>query len=303
MNKSVAARLFAVTVTIWATIMSPGATMGSEVAPSLDAAMAAYERGDDVVAFTMFSALAERDDIKAIEMLADMYYYGEGTPKDSLAGYRWSQRGAELGSAEAEYDIGVSLANGDVGPVDEVTGLEWIRRAAGHGSAKAQTTLARYQRAGHLMPRDLPAALANLRLAAAQGYDAAMYELGFELHFGFTPGARNAREGTGWFARAAENRYAPAMMGLASLSFLGIDTPRDPVLGAMWTELAAREGCLAAVANRPMLQEELTPGQMADVIGMADAWDLAHPPRPLHDHQRPLLASGACMPFGTRIEG
>lgn len=293
------------TFTALATALALGAPVPAlaETSPSFAAAMAAYERGDDAVAFAAFKTLAEADHVQAIEMLADMYYYGEGTPKDNAAGYKWSQRGAELGSAEAEYDIGASLANGEVGPVDGAAALVWIRRAAEHGSAKAQTTLARYQFRGYLMPRDDAGAIRNLRLAVAQGYHPAMYDLGMILTFGPTSRASDVPEGAHWLSMASEQRYAPALVALGTLSFLGLSTPRDMVLGMMWTELAAREGCLAATARVASLRDQLSAAQFADAIGMADAWDAAHPPRPLHDHQKAHLASGICTPDGATTEG
>ncbi len=271
--------------------------------PTLERALDAYNKGDDDTAFAMFTALAEQDNVKAIEMLADMYYYGEGTAKDNLAGFRWSERGAALGSSEAEYDIALSYLNGEIGPADNAKALEWLHRSAGHGGEKAQQTLAGFQLIGELIPRDEAAAVITLRRLAGKGREYAQLNLGLWLVFNPLNKDRNIREGLHWTALAAEQRFRPALQLMGVATQLGLDGPPDALLAAMWYKLSAQQGCLAGVAAYNSVSAAFSPGQREDVLAMVKAWDTAHPARPLHDHNQFGAAAGPCAPNGAQVDG
>jgi len=58
-------------------------------------------------------------------------------PKDDVKAVRFHRLAAELGFAEAQYDLGVRCILGLGTPKDEKAGLEWYRKAAAQGWPEA----------------------------------------------------------------------------------------------------------------------------------------------------------------------
>lgn len=76
---------------------------------------------------------------------------------------------AELGDAEAQFNIGVLLDEGAGRARDLAAAVDWYRRAAEQGFVDAQTNLAMMYLRGDGVARDLQAATDWLRRAARQG--------------------------------------------------------------------------------------------------------------------------------------
>jgi uncharacterized protein len=71
------------------------------------------------------------------------YAIGEGGfPLDLRLGRLWYSRAAESGHADAQYNYGLMVINGEGGPADLNEGLAWIRRAAEQGDESARDVLA-----------------------------------------------------------------------------------------------------------------------------------------------------------------
>lgn len=69
---------------------------GTATATPEDEAAAAYRRGDYLVAFRIWHALAEKGDGEAQMAIAFMYHDGEGVPKDLRLAYMWFYLAASL---------------------------------------------------------------------------------------------------------------------------------------------------------------------------------------------------------------
>jgi TPR repeat protein len=76
---------------------------------------------------------------------------------------------AELGDAEAQYNLGVMYDEGAGIDQDYVTAASWYRKAASQGFVDAQTNLGMMYYEGLGIPRDLAAAAEWFRRAASQG--------------------------------------------------------------------------------------------------------------------------------------
>jgi len=84
-------------------------------------------------------------------------------------------KAGELGSLEAQRDLGAYFATGDwTGPKDPVLAIQWYRRAAERGQSDAQYNLGFMYVLGEGIQSDSEEGLRWLRLAAAQGEGAAM---------------------------------------------------------------------------------------------------------------------------------
>jgi len=76
-------------------------------------------------------------DAASAEKIANLYATGNNPriPKDLVKARAWYERGAELGSAEAQYQFGIWENEGKGGPVDKPDAIRWLRYLAGRSDA------------------------------------------------------------------------------------------------------------------------------------------------------------------------
>ena len=81
---------------------------------------------------------AELGSLQAQRDLGCYYAIGEaGFPLDPRLGRLWYSRAAERGHADAQYNYGLMIILGEGGPPDSISGLDWIRRAASQNDEAA----------------------------------------------------------------------------------------------------------------------------------------------------------------------
>jgi hypothetical protein len=106
---------------------------------------------------------AEKDHPDATYRLCNSYE--EGAERDALL-----LKAGELGSIEAQRDLGALYATGDwTGPKDPALGAEWYRKAAERGHPDAQYNLGFMHLLGEGVPSDPEEGLRWLHLSADQG--------------------------------------------------------------------------------------------------------------------------------------
>jgi len=87
---------------------------------------------------TLLVRAAELGSLRAQRDLGCYYAIGEfGFPLDLRLGRLWYSCAAERGHADAQYNYGLMVINGEGGPADESSGLEWVRRAAAQNDEAA----------------------------------------------------------------------------------------------------------------------------------------------------------------------
>ena len=80
----------------------------------------------------------ELGSLQAQRDLGCYYAIGEaGFPLDPSLGRLWYSRAAERGHADAQFNYGVMLIFGEGGPAEPDNGLKWVRRAAAQGDRAA----------------------------------------------------------------------------------------------------------------------------------------------------------------------
>jgi TPR repeat protein len=105
----------------------------------------------------------------------DEIYWGPPTTADAVA---LLVRAGELGSVEAQYDLGALYATGDwAGPTDAAAARDWYRRAAEQGQAGAQANLGGMFLDGKGGAVDVAEGLRWLEAAAAQDHAGALQRL------------------------------------------------------------------------------------------------------------------------------
>jgi TPR repeat protein len=127
------------------------------------------------------------------------WFLGTRTPRESAECERLMLRAGQLGSANAQRELGVMYATGEwAGPKDLVEAARWYRLAAEQGHAKSQ------------------------------------YDLGFMLLLG-EGGHKSVEEGLIWLERAGEKGEFSAFRLLTDCYENGhCDVPRDPAKAAQW---------------------------------------------------------------------
>ena len=89
------------------------------------------------IPFDTLESYALDGDVEAQASLAGRYSSGEGVQKDLYRAGIWYRRAAEGGCAEAQYQVGVMLLDGEGMTEDSNEGLEWIFRASQADHIKA----------------------------------------------------------------------------------------------------------------------------------------------------------------------
>ena len=179
---------------------------GPRSAPTpIDAAVAAYERGDLARAHSALSRLSREGVPAADYNLAVMHLRGEmpqASPREAL---RLMTRAAEAGFVTALFGVAQLHELGQAGlRVDLVQAHRWYLRAADAGSLDAQVAVATAFYLGRGAAKDAALAARWFRIAAQGGDIGAMYVVAsmFETGDGVE---RDLKEARYWYQTAALN--------------------------------------------------------------------------------------------------
>ena len=197
---------------------------------------------------------ADRQDTKAQNQLALLYYEGKGVPEDDGKAAEWMQKSAEGGDATSQYMLAWFYYKGIGVPQDYAKTLEWAQKAMEKGDTNATTLLARLHRLGRGVPQNHARALELLHTADQAGsiyapaHIAYMYKTGQGV-------PKDYRQAIDWYAKAAEKGNPSGWTHLAYLYATCKDaqyvdgkravayglkaTERDPNHFSSWAALAA----------------------------------------------------------------
>ena len=125
------------------------------MAQTFQEAVAAYERGDYVVALRGFRIYAKQGHASAQNNLGVMYANGQGVPQDYVEAVKWYRLAAEQGDASAQHSLGFMYSNGQGVLQDYVQAHKWFNFAASRsqkGSERDSYIWARDAVGSRLMP-------------------------------------------------------------------------------------------------------------------------------------------------------
>jgi len=167
--------------------------------------------------------------------LAVHYHSGTGGVEENheLARH-WLERGAELGDADAQCNLGCSHKRaGDYGPA-----REWFLKAAARGHIESEFNLGELYEEGLGVEQNKSTAVEFYLKAAKKGLARAQCNYGYFL---FTE--RNDYEGAmTWYQKAAAQGDAQAEHNIGALYFNGQGVERDEAKAREWWERAAAHG-------------------------------------------------------------
>jgi TPR repeat protein len=227
---------------ILATIML---LQASAVAADRAEALVRYAKGDHAGAIVLLRVLADRGDAVCQEIVANMYFRGEGVARDNVSALYWYRLASAQGRTDAQFQLGVMYRDGLGTPPDGRLAMHWFQAAADRGAPHA------FNAAG-------------------------------ELYLGHSDIQRSPATALDWFLRGARLDNSAAMYNLGILYILGHGVVRDEVEAYKWFDLAAAAGVGddrdKAVLARQAVAERLTPLQVESAKVEARQWLLAAQP-------------------------
>ncbi len=142
---------------------------------------------------------------------------------------------AEYGQVQPQHNLGLMSLRGEGVPTEDTEAEKWTRRAAEQGHALGQNNLGWMYQNGRGVPRDYG-------MAAK------------------------------WYRMAAEQNQALAQTNLGDLYRWGQGVLQDNAYAHMWFSLAAAQGNESARWNRDIVEEKMTPEQIAEAQRLARQW-------------------------------
>jgi TPR repeat protein len=169
------------------------------------------EDSDVIEAADLFHEAALLGDTKSQWMLGRMYLNGEGRALDPEQSLNWLTVAAELGDAEAQFQLGLGFtySSGYEGSPNLDLAFHWYSLAAEQGLASAQFALGDIFIRGDGRRADRKLARDWFEKAAEQGDAHAQYSTG-TLYLADTSDASHPARATEWFEKAAAQGHVYA---------------------------------------------------------------------------------------------
>jgi TPR repeat protein len=121
---------------------------------------------DEAQARKLFERAAEAGNARGVSNLAAL---GGGAPSDPVKARALLTKAAETNSAEAQYQLGLMLAEGAGGPKDDAGARGLFEKAAEQGHPAALERMGEFAKSGRGGPQDTAAAKTYFEKAAALG--------------------------------------------------------------------------------------------------------------------------------------
>lgn len=121
-----------------------GGALMAESVKGLDHAKEALANQDYSTAFTIFSELADRGNMKAQYFCAGMYELGQSVAKDDVKALHWYEKAAEQGMRDAQQTVAFRYMQGIGTPVDQKKAAYWYDQSERKVSVEDAQALAQW---------------------------------------------------------------------------------------------------------------------------------------------------------------
>lgn len=152
---------------------------------------------------------------------------------------------AYSGVAEAQHDLGVYYAEGQMIKQNYKRAVYWLKKASLNGISNASYNLAVMYQQGLGVEKSDEEALKYYNAAAETGHPEAMYNLGI-IYFDGRGAKRNIAKGVSFFKRAAEAGVSEAAYNLGVLYESDLMGKPDAAQALKWYRQAAKAGYVKA---------------------------------------------------------
>jgi uncharacterized protein len=141
------------------------------------------EEGESDAAYKLYQHAADQGEADAMFKLYQSYWNGVGVKVNRETARQWLKKGAEAGSAKAQFQMGYELEsppdedNSPQAAADYAGAVKWYERAAGQNHSMSQYRLAQFYFNGKGVEKNEARGLELIRGAADQDDSGAMLEL------------------------------------------------------------------------------------------------------------------------------
>lgn len=239
---------------------------------------AAYDEGNYVNAVQWYKKAADAGNGEAMNAIGDMYYNGEGVPKDYTEAMKWYQQSANVNYGDAMLKLGNIYHDGDGIEQDDTEAIRWYRKAADAGNSAAMNNLGNRYYRGEGVAQDYFEAVKWYQKSADAGFPEGMGSLGrmYFAGFGVERNLEKALElykraekngvndcayligiiyeeqnkytdAISWYMKAAKSGNAHAMAALAGAFYDGQGVVQDDWEARKWCQQAAEKGHAGAM--------------------------------------------------------
>ena len=206
-------------------------------------------------------------------------------PIGPQAGQKLNEAAAS-GQANAQYEMGVRLAEGRGMGQDNQAAQQWLEKAARQNFAPAQYRLAAMLERGLGGSKDMKRAIDLYGKAAAQGHVRAMHNMGVLSAEG-VDGKPDYASAATWFRKAADFGLRDSQYNLAILYARGMGVDKNLPVSWAWFTAAAAMGDADSAQKREEIAARLNPNQMAAAKAMVEAFKARIPDPAVNDVATP----------------
>lgn len=121
-----------------------GGALMAESVNGMDQAKEALANQEYQTAFTIFSELAEKGDMKAQYFCAGMYELGQSVAQDDAKALHWYEKAAEQGMRDAQQTVAFRYMQGIGTQVDQKKAAYWYDKSARKVSVEDAQALAQW---------------------------------------------------------------------------------------------------------------------------------------------------------------
>jgi clan AA aspartic protease (TIGR02281 family) len=180
----VIAKLLRTTLTTSLMLMAVGVATVAGPLQDMDAAVAAFQRGDYAAAARINHRLADLGFAPAQTVLGLAYHYGRGVRQNDPEAVKWFRKAADQGYAEAEFYLARAYEYGMGVRQNYTEAMKWFREAADQGYANAQNDIGLAYLNGQGVPQNHAEAVKWFRKSAEQGNASGQWMLGMAYQGG-----------------------------------------------------------------------------------------------------------------------
>ena len=216
-------------------------------------------------AFRELKVGAEKGNAAAESVLGYCYAHFQG---DYAEAVKWYRKAAEQNEANSQFDLGCCYYYGQGVMTDFKEAAKLFRKAAEQNNELGQCYLGHCYYYGQGVATDYVEAVKWYRKAAEQNDDSAQLQLGVCYIYGQGVQKDNV-ESVNWYRKAAEQGLADAQYEVGAAYFNGLGVTRNYVQAYVWMSLAMSQGNLTAQQYMPIVEQKLTPDQIATAQELA----------------------------------
>ncbi len=163
-------------------------------------------------------------------------------------------RRAKGGHADAQYEVGLRLLNGEGAPENEKTAIDWLMKSAKQGYEDAEYLLGTCYMNGRGVKENEEVALGFFLKSANAANKYAQMALGDYYFF-----EEKYNTAMMWYKKSAKQNHPPAIFAVGRGYYYGLCSEKSEAEGKRWFEIAASYDYKPAVDTLNKLNNDCLP--------------------------------------------